>query len=102
MLGEATLLHPDDIRSYQGAGSSVSGKSSVQNDVVALGHDQRILVSQRVRKRFDEVEEAIAARLDMRAVLNITFGPKSRSCRVVPFVEERIERLRNDFFILLR
>jgi hypothetical protein len=36
MLGEATLLHPDDIRSYQGAGSSVSRKSSVQNDVVAL------------------------------------------------------------------
>src|SRR6476661_7044968 len=102
MLGEATLLHPDDIRSYQGAGSSVSGKSSVQNDVVALGHDQRILVSQRVRKRFDEVEEAFAARLDMRAVLNITFGSKSRSCRVVPLVEERIESLQIDFFILLR
>lgn len=102
MLGQAASFHPDDIRRDQRGGGSVSRKSSVENDVVALGHDQGVFVSQGEGKRFDEIEKSIAARLDMRAMLDIEFRPKFLGCHIVSLVKERIERLEYDLLVLLR
>ena len=55
----------------------MAGEASVRDDVVAFGHDKLVLVAQRLGQRADEVEQAIAAGRDVRAVLDILIGPES-------------------------
>src|ERR1700675_900877 len=101
MFGELAVLETDDIGGNPGGWTAIAGKASVRNDIVALGHDQLVLVAQRLGRRPDEVEQSVAARRDVRAVLDIAVGPEPFGGRVLALVEERIERLQDNRLVLL-
>jgi hypothetical protein len=73
----------------------------VGDDVVPLGHDQLVLVSQRLRQRADEVEQSRAAWRDMGAVLDLVIGPKPLGAGEVALVEQGLECFQDDGLILL-
>src|SRR5215831_4854055 len=73
----------------------------MDNNKVAVSHDQTGLVLQRRREASDEVEEALTARGDVRAVLEVTGRPEPLGGCVVAPVEQRIEGLKHQRFILL-
>jgi hypothetical protein len=56
---------------------------------------------QRRREALDEVEEALAAGCDVRAVLDVVGRPEPLGGCVVAPVEQRIEGLKHECFILL-
>src|SRR5260370_40575797 len=58
------------------------------------------LVLQRRREALYEVEQALSARLDMSAVLNVVRRPITFRCRIVTLIEQRVERLEDEHFVL--
>jgi len=55
---------------------------------------------QRCRDALDQIEETIAAGLDMSAVLNVVGRPVALSRRIVSLVEEGIEGLEDKYLLL--
>jgi hypothetical protein len=51
------------------------------------------------RKALDQIEQALTARLDMSAVLDVIRGPEALRRRVVALIEHRVERLQNQGFV---
>ena len=68
--------------------------------MIAIGHDQRIFVAQLLRRSSYELEQTIAARRNVSAVLNIGGRPETLGGGVIPLVEERVERLQHERFVL--
>jgi len=68
------------------------GKPAVHDHEIPVGNNCPRFVSKIVRESFDEVEQSLTARLDMRAVLDVVRRPepfswlRSRAC------EERVKR----------
>src|ERR1700753_777156 len=56
MFGELAILETYDIRSNPGVGPAMSGEASVRDYIVALGHDELILIAQRAGQRPNKVE----------------------------------------------
>src|ERR1700720_3135975 len=52
------------------------------------------------RRGLDKFEEPLAPRRDMSTVLDIGGRPETLGRGVVPFVEERVERLQDERFVL--
>jgi hypothetical protein len=50
---------------------AMPGKPSVDNDEIALGDNHVVLIHQRCWVALDEIEQAIATRLDMSTMLNV-------------------------------
>jgi hypothetical protein len=55
----------------------------VRHREIALGDDELVLVFQSAGRRADQVERTIAARGDMRAVLDVAIRPETLGGRVV-------------------
>jgi hypothetical protein len=81
--------------------SSVTRKPAVHDHQIPFGHDGSVFVSQGRRRALDQIEEAFAPWRDMRAVLNVFRRPVPFGGLVVSFVEERIERLKDQRFVCL-
>src|SRR5438132_27888 len=96
-----TILDPDDVRRDPIHGRPEPREPSVDDDEVAVRHDHRGLVFQRRRHALDEVEKALAARSDMRAVLNVCGRPVALSRDVVSLVEQGIEGVEHQCLIPL-
>jgi hypothetical protein len=62
-------------------------EAPVEQHVIAVGDDEPVLVTEGVGGRLDELEEAFAARRDMRAMLDVGRRPVALGGDVVPFVE---------------
>src|SRR5713101_4453830 len=60
-----------------------------------------MLVLERQRQGLDQIEESFAAGSDVSTVLQVVRRPKLLGCSVVTFVEQRVERLQDEFLILL-
>src|ERR1700730_143643 len=101
VFGELAVLETDDIGGNPDRGTAVAGEAPMRDDVVALRHNQLVLVAERLGRRPDEVEQALSAGGDMSAVLDVAVGPELFGGRVVALVEERIERLQDNRFVLL-
>src|SRR6266404_4732117 len=69
MLDEDPILDPKDVRRDPVHGRPEPRKPPMNDDEVAIRHDHPGLVFQRRRRALDEVEEALAAGSDVRAVL---------------------------------
>ena len=52
-------------------GGCITGKPSVNDHQIALGHDHVALVSEGVRQTLNESEESVASRSDVGTVLNV-------------------------------
>ena len=76
MFGELAVLEANDIGGNPGGGTAIAGEAPMRDDIVALGHDQLVLVAQRLWRRPDEVEQPLAAGRDVRAVLDVPVGPE--------------------------
>src|SRR2546425_218635 len=71
MLGEATVLDPDHVGRYPRDGTAGVREAPVDNDVVALRHDELVFVAQGIGRAADKVEQAVTAGLDMSAMLDV-------------------------------
>ena len=77
------------------------GDGGADDDEVAVGYDHPRLVLQRRRHALDEVEEAVAARGNVCAVLDVVGLPIPLSRRIVPLIEQRVEGLKDQCLIPL-
>jgi hypothetical protein len=71
MLDKNSVLNAHNICGNPIHRSTETAKSPVHDHEVSLGHDRSRLVLQRWRDTLDEIEQTVAARCDMRAVLNV-------------------------------
>ena len=74
----------------------------MRDDVITLGENELIFIAQRVGQRADEVEQPVAAGLDMSAVLDIAVGPITFGRAIVTLVEKRLECFEDKRLILFR
>ena len=72
------------------------------DNVVPLGEDHVIFVAERVGKAADKIEQAIAARRNMGAVLGVAVRPEALRGLVIAPVEERVEGFENERLVLPR
>src|SRR5260221_5881647 len=73
----------------------------MNDDEVAFSHDHPGLVFQRRWHALDEVEEALAAGSDVRAVLDVCRRPVALSRDVISLVEQCVEGLADQCLIPL-
>src|SRR5205807_6872500 len=73
----------------------------MHNDVVPLRDDELMFVTQGVGCVADQIEESIATRFDVRAVLDIVRGPILLSGGVVPLVKQCVEGVEYQRLIFL-
>ena len=71
MLRKLAVFDADDVGGDPGRRAAVAGETAVGDDVVTFGHDQLVLVAQRLRQRADEVEQSRTAWRDMGTVLDV-------------------------------
>src|SRR5258707_15241782 len=64
---------------------------SVDDDKVSLRYDYSRLIPEGGRDALDQAEETVAARLNVRTVLNIVGRPEALSCCIVSLVEQSVE-----------
>jgi len=93
------VLDPEDVRRDPVHGRPEPRKLPMNDDEVALSHDHPGLVFQRRRRALDEVDEALAAGSDVRAVLDVRGRPVALRRDVVSLVEQGIEGLEYQCFI---
>jgi chromosomal replication initiation ATPase DnaA len=74
----------------------------MRNHIVSLGHDQLVLVAQRLGKGADQVEQTVASRCNVRAVLTVAIGPEALGRNVVTLVEQGVERFEHKRLVLFR
>jgi hypothetical protein len=69
--GAASVLDPDHVGRYPCDGTAVAREPAVDNDVVALRHDELVFVVQSIGCAADQVEQAVTAWFDMSTVLDV-------------------------------
>src|SRR5258708_37687831 len=80
MLDKDSVLHADNIRGNP-IHRSEAAKSPVHDHEVSLSHDRSRLVPQGGREALNEIEQTLATRRDMSAVLNVVRRPEAlRGC----------------------
>src|ERR1700730_999479 len=100
MLDKDSVLIAHNICGNPIHRSGETAKSSVHDHEVSLGHDRSRFVLQRLRDALDEIEQTVAARCDMSAVLNVVRGPVALGRYVIPFVDEGVKSLKNECLVL--
>jgi hypothetical protein len=100
MLGELAVFDADDVGGDPGGGPPIAGEPAMRDHVVALGDDELVLVFQRVWRRADQVEQAVAAGRDVGAVLDIAIRPETLGGDVVALVKKGFESLQHEGPIL--
>ena len=73
----------------------------VDDDVIAFGNNRSGLISERRWRAPDQIEQAVASGLDVRAVLDVVRRPVALRRLVVAFVEQRIERFEHQDLVRL-
>lgn len=101
MFDQRAILHADDVCREPIRGESDAREPAVDDHEVALRHDHSRLILQRRGDALDQVEEFIPARRDMCAVLDVIGRLESLRRRIVAFVEEGLERVEDDRFVVL-
>src|SRR5262249_60796452 len=61
--------------------------SSMHDDKIAFSNNQSVFISQRRRTGFDQAEQPVPSRSDVRAVLDIVRRPKLFSGRIVTTID---------------
>jgi hypothetical protein len=100
VLGETAILHPDDVGSDQRRRLAVSREAPVQDDLISVGHNDGVLVTQRIGQAPNEIKEAIATGLDMGAVLDVILRPEARCGLAVSLIEQSVEGLQGNRLIV--
>src|SRR5580704_9132488 len=75
MLDQNAILDPNDVHHNPVHRQADARIAPMDDHRVSLSHDRSGFVLQRRWGTLDEIEQTIAARLDVRAVLNVVRGP---------------------------
>src|SRR5580704_11513328 len=100
MLGEPAVFEAHDVGGDPRRGTTVAGKTAVGDHIIPSGEDDVIFIAQRIRQGANEIEQAIAARRNMGAVLDVSVRPEALCGGVVAFVEQRVEGFENKRLVL--
>ena len=95
MLDKDSVLNAQNICGNPIHSSTEPAKSAVHDYEVSLCHDCSRLVLQCWWDALDEIEQTLAARCDMSAMLNVIRRPEPFRCRVLALVEQGFERFKN-------
>ena len=87
VLLENPVLDAKDVSSNPIHSRTTTAEASVNNDVVPFSHDQTGLVLQCGRSAADQIKQAIAARLNVSAILNVVRRPEPLGGRVIAPIE---------------
>src|SRR5258708_26190615 len=66
---------------------------------ISFSHDRSRFILQRWRSALDEIEETVATRRDMSAVLDVVGRPVTLGRNVVTLIEQRVESFEDETFI---
>src|SRR5215472_575827 len=85
MLGQLAVLHPHYVGGDHRGRVAVAGAAepAVEHHLVAVSKDELILITECLRQGPDQVEQAVPAGADVRAVLDVVIGPVLRGRGVV-------------------
>ena len=81
MLKQDSVLHSDNIRRNPVDRQPEAREPAVDDDEVSLRYDYSRLIPEGGRDALDQIEETVAARLNVRTVLNVV-GDQKRSAAV--------------------
>jgi hypothetical protein len=90
VFGQHPVGDANDVGGNPVSREASAGKSPVDDDKVAFGHDHARLVFEGRGRTLDEVEEAFAARLDVGAVLDVVGRPEAFGGHVVSLVLNKV------------
>src|SRR5216684_1364492 len=82
VFGQHPVGDANDVGGDPVSRASSAGESPVDDDKVAFGHDHARLILEGRGSSLDKVEETLAARLDVGAVLNIVGRPEALGGRL--------------------
>src|SRR5580692_6179239 len=100
VLCQETVFESDNIGRNPGCWPSHPSEPAMRDDVVAFCDDELVFIAQGIWRRANKVEQPLASRPNVRAVLDVRRRPEGFCCRVVAFVEERIEGFENNRLVL--
>src|SRR6266481_6250340 len=100
MLNKDSVLNAQNIYCNPIYRSTETAKSPVHDHAVSLCYDRSGFILQRWWDALDEIEQALTARCDMSAVLNVVRGPVALGRYVIPFVEQSVKGRKNDCLVL--
>src|ERR1700730_13104642 len=101
MLDQNAVLDASDVRRNPVHGLAEARKAPMDDHKIFFGYDRSGFVLQRRRQALDKMEETFTARRDMSAVLDVVGRPIALGRGIVPLVEQRVEGLKDELFVLL-
>jgi hypothetical protein len=102
MLNENSILDSKNVRGDPIDRLAKAGESAMHDDEISVGHNCARLIPKCRRQPFDEIEQSLAPRLDVSAVLDVARRPVSFGRDVVPLVEKCVEGLEYECLIPLQ
>ena len=102
MFGKTVVLDPNHVRGNPGDGPTIAREAAVDDDVVTFREDELMLVTQAVGRAPDQIEQTVAARFDVRTVLDVALRPKAAGRIVVALVEQGVEGFQDEGLVLFR
>jgi hypothetical protein len=85
VLGELAVFHAHDIGGDPRSRAPLAREAPVRDNVVAFGEDHVIFVAEGIGKGANELEQAVAGRRNVRAVLNVCRRPELLCSNIVAF-----------------
>src|SRR5579864_6644103 len=71
VLGELAVFEANDVGCNPRCGPADPTEAAMRDDIITVGHYQMVLVARGVRQRANQVEQAVASRRNMGAMLNV-------------------------------
>src|SRR5271163_3834011 len=99
MRGQHPILDANNVRRNPIHWQSDVGKPAMNDDVVTFCKNHPRLILERRRRGFDQIEEALPARRDVGAVLNVVGRPELLGRSIVALIEKRVECFKNKFLV---
>src|SRR5215472_7716818 len=102
VLSELAVFETHDVGGDPRSRATVARKAAMGDGIVSLGEDHVVFVPERVGEAANEIEQAIAARRDMGAMLDVTVRPEPLRGSIAALVEKRVEGLEQEGLVLFR
>jgi hypothetical protein len=87
VLKQDSVFHADNIRRNPVDWQAEAREAAVDDDEVSLRYDYSRLIPEGERDALDQVEETVAARLNVRTVLNVVGRPEALRCYIISLIE---------------
>src|SRR6202023_1140280 len=93
-------LHADNICRNPVQRQAKVREPAVDNDEVSLRYDYTWLILERGRLALDQVEQTVAARLNVRTVLNVVERPEALRCGIISLIKQSVESFQDNRLVV--